>query len=103
VESVELRAAFIVRVQIQTANNIGFHIKSNTAIFHYILRPVYTCNFCPSSATSLRQAANISIVMAKFIATRCMRFFKSYDCATSQRQALSPSIKALSKPSNINL
>ena len=46
VESVELRAAFIVRVQIQTANTIGFHIKSNTAIFHYILRPVYTCNFC---------------------------------------------------------
>ena len=49
VESVELRAAFIVHVQIQMANTIGFHIKSNTgytAIFHYILRPVYTCNFC---------------------------------------------------------
>ena len=36
-ESVELIAAFIVRVQIQTTNTIGFHIKSNTAIFHYIL------------------------------------------------------------------
>jgi hypothetical protein len=37
VESVELRAAFIVRVQVQTTNTIGFHIKSNIAIFHYIL------------------------------------------------------------------
>jgi hypothetical protein len=63
VESVELRAAFIVRVQM--ANTIGFHIIGllNTAMFHYILTPVYTCNFCPSSATSLRQAVNISIVI----------------------------------------
>ena len=86
-ESVELRAAFIVRVQIQTANTIGFHIKSNTAIFHYILRPVYTCIFCcdfklsaifsadvwrhqianvntlPVQLHCMRQAANISIVI----------------------------------------
>ena len=40
-ESVELRAAFIVRVQIQTTNTIGFHIKSNTAIFHYILDSIF--------------------------------------------------------------
>jgi hypothetical protein len=32
VESVELRAAFIVRVQIQTTDTIGFHIKSNSAM-----------------------------------------------------------------------
>ena len=43
-ESVELIAAFIVRVQIQTTNTIGFHIKSNTAIFHYILDSILNFN-----------------------------------------------------------